>query len=526
MRHLRSATALVVLTILLATGAAVAAAESHRRDAELDELNARAAVLAELLSAYAREIESALVTTGAIAAVVGSDPARFVAEVEPRLDRSVLGNLTLVRVGGDSAEPLARVGEGRPLLLGGLEQAELERLREIATGERPGVVKLATAGGGLRVLAIAAAAGDGTAVYAESPISMLATAFPAAQPEGVDFALYLGEGTAQAGLLVGSTEELPLDGPLVTRPIDLASAPATLTLSAREPLIGGLSGWLPWLAAAAGMAVAAIAGTILELRRRRTRSEEAGRRLAEQNERLREIDRMKDELVAVASHELRTPLTSILGYVRVLGEEGDELTVEHRRFLGVIERNARRLLDLVSDLLFVARVDAGGIRLERERVDLAAIVRDCLEIHRQRAETGGLTLSFVPDGGVPAVDGDPGRLAQLVENLVANAIKFTPGGGRIEVRLSGDAPGGLLLEVEDTGLGVPADEQERLFERFFRSSTARAAAIQGTGLGLAIAKAIVDAHGGRISFTSQEGVGTVFHVELPAAPAEPLALAS
>ncbi|MCC6223904.1 MAG: hypothetical protein IT201_10505 [Thermoleophilia bacterium] len=525
MRHLRSATTLVVLAILLATGGAVAAAESHRRDAELDELTARAVVLAELLSSYARELESALVTTGAIAAVVGSDPARFVAEVEPRLDRSVLGNLTLVRVGGESAEPLASVGEGRPLLLGGLERVELERLRRIATGERPGVVKLATVGG-IRVLAIAAAGGDGTAVYAESPISMLATAFPAAQPEGIDFALFLGQGTAPASLLVASTEELPLDGPLVTRAVDLASAPATLALRPRGSLIGGLSGSLPWLVAATGVVLAAVAGLILELRRRRARADEERRQLAEQNERLREIDRMKDELVAVASHELRTPLTSILGYVRVLREEGDELTVEHRRFLGVIERNARRLLDLVSDLLFVARVDAGGIRLELERIDLAAIVRDCLETHRQRAQTGGLTLSFASDGGVPAVDGDPGRLAQLVENLVANAIKFTPGGGRVEVRLSGTGRGGVALEVEDTGLGVPADEQERLFERFFRSSTARTAAIQGTGLGLAIAKAIVDAHGGRISFASEEGVGTVFRVELPAARAEPLALAS
>ena len=223
---------------------------------------------------------------------------------------------------------------------------------------------------------------------------------------------------------------------------------------------------------------------------------------------------MKDELVAVASHELRTPLTSILGYVSVLQDEGDDLTDEHRRFVGVIERNAERLLGLVVDLLFVARVEAGGLRLEPEQVDLRTIVEECLETHRPSAEGAGVTLDLSACDDAPVVDGDPDRLAQLVENLVSNAIKFMPGGGRLDVRLASEG-GCAVLEVEDTGLGIPAGEQEHLFERFFRSSTARAAAIQGTGLGLTIAKAIVDAHGGTISFTSEEGVGTVFRVGLP-----------
>lgn len=525
MSRLRSGTVVAVVATLLLTAAAVAGAESYRRDAEHEQLRARAATLSELLRSYAREVESALVTTGAIAAVVDSDPARFAAAVEPRLDRAVLGNLTLLRVGSGEAEPLAHVGTGRPLLLGLLDATDLERLSAVAGGERPAVVKLATVGG-LRVLAIAAAAGEGTVVYAESPISMLATAFPSAEPEGVDFALYLGARAAPAALLVASTEDLPLRGLLVGEPTELASAPALLVLRSTEPLAEALTSRLPWLVALAGAVLAAVVGAIVELRRRRTRAEAARRQLVEQNERLREIDRMKDELVAVASHELRTPLTSILGYVNVLQDEGDELTEEHHRFLGVIERNARRLLGLVADLLFVARVEAGGPRLEREQVDLRTIVEECLETHRPQAEGVGVTVGLSACHGAPVVDGDPDRLAQLVENLVSNAIKFMPGGGRVDVRLASE-DGCAVLEVEDAGLGIPAGEQERLFERFFRSSTARAAAIQGTGLGLTIAKAIVDAHGGTISFASEEGAGTVFRVGLPlrvVAP-EPLVLA-
>lgn len=513
MSRLRSGTVVAVVVALLATAAAVAAAESYRRDAEHHTLQGRAVALSELLGSFAREIESALGAAVAIAAVVGSDPSRFAAAVEPQLDRGVLGNLTLLRVGSGAAEPLAHAGAGRPLLLESLERADLERLRAVAGDARPAVVKLATVGG-LRVLAIAVAAGEGTVVYAESPISMLAAAFPAAGSEGIDFALYLGARAAPETLLVASTEELPLRGSLATQPTELASAPALLVVRSREPLTEALTSSLPWLVALVGAALTAVAGGIIELRGRRVRAEAARRQLVEQNERLREVDRMKDELVAVASHELRTPLTSILGYVSVLQDEGDELTDEHRRFVGVIERNAKRLLGLVGDLLFVARAEAGGLRLEREPVDLRTIVEECLETHRPGAEGAGVMLDLSARDDAPVIDGDPDRLAQLVENLVSNAIKFMPGGGRLGVRLASEG-GCAVLEVEDTGLGIPAGEQEHLFERFFRSSTARAAAIQGTGLGLTIAKAIVEAHGGTISFTSEEGVGTVFRVGLP-----------
>jgi PAS domain S-box-containing protein len=237
--------------------------------------------------------------------------------------------------------------------------------------------------------------------------------------------------------------------------------------------------------------------------------------LEEQNEQLRELDRLKDEFVALVSHELRTPLTSILGYLELV-LEGDvgEINEEQEHFLRIIERNSGRLLRLVGDLLFVAQIEAGKIALERQDVDLAELARECVEAARPRATEKAIELVLVGDPG-PAIEGDSTRLAQLLDNLVSNAIKFTPEGGRVGVTLV-RANGRVLLAVSDNGMGISADEQQRLFQRFYRTEGATRQAIQGTGLGLTITKAIVEAHGGSISVESAEGEGTTFLVDLPA----------
>jgi signal transduction histidine kinase len=236
--------------------------------------------------------------------------------------------------------------------------------------------------------------------------------------------------------------------------------------------------------------------------------------LGSQNERLLELDSLKDEFIALVSHELRTPLTSIRGYLELLLEgEAGELTQEQQQFLGVVERNAHRLLHLVGDLLFLAQLEAGKLNLEVGAVDLAAVASESVETARPLAEEKDVSLTLAT-GPVPLMAGDRGRVAQLLDNLVSNAIKFTPEGGRVDVRLRG-VDGDAVVEVRDTGFGIPADEQHRLFERFFRSSIASAQAIPGTGLGLAITKAIVEAHGGQIAVASQEGEGTTFKVTLP-----------
>ncbi|MGH3021272.1 MAG: PAS domain S-box protein [Gaiellaceae bacterium] len=246
----------------------------------------------------------------------------------------------------------------------------------------------------------------------------------------------------------------------------------------------------------------------------RAAAEAAQHDLAGQNERLRELDRLKDEFIALVSHELRTPLTSIRGYTELLldGEAG-ELGDDQRQFLGVVERNAHRLLHLVGDLLFLAQVEAGKLVLDLGAVDLGAVASESVEAARPQAETKGIVLTLAT-GPVPPVAGDRARIGQLMDNLVSNAIKFTPERGRVDVRVRALSER-AVFEVRDSGIGIPANERQHLFQRFYRTSTATEQAIQGTGLGLAISKAIVEAHDGRITLTSEEDVGTTFRVELP-----------
>jgi len=252
---------------------------------------------------------------------------------------------------------------------------------------------------------------------------------------------------------------------------------------------------------------------------RQARLEAEASRLAliEQNEQLRELDRLKDEFVGLVSHDLRTPLTSITGYVELLeADETGPLNEEQRSFLKIVSRNAERLLRLVNDLLFVARLQSGRLELDLDEVDLSALAAEAVAGAGPHAGAQGLGLELVSSGDT-AVLGEPGRLAQLLDNLVSNAIKFTPPGGRIDISL-GAENGTVCLEVSDTGIGIPEEERARLFERFFRSQAALERQIQGTGLGLYISKAIVEAHGGRIAARSGRGQGTTFVVELPPAP--------
>jgi signal transduction histidine kinase len=248
-------------------------------------------------------------------------------------------------------------------------------------------------------------------------------------------------------------------------------------------------------------------------------AEAAQRLLVEQNDRLRELDRLKDEFVALVSHELRTPLTSITGYLELVLED-PELGEENRHFLDVVDRNAARLLRLVSDLLLVAQIESGKLTLDLDEVDLAAVAAESLEALRPAAVAQEIDVDL-DLGRVPTLRGDRARLGQLLDNLLSNAVKFTERGGRVVVALRQTGED-VVLAVSDDGIGIPAAEQRRLFDRFFRASTAQARSIDGTGLGLTIARAIVDAHGGSVDVTSADGEGTTFRVRLPLAGPSPV----
>jgi PAS domain S-box-containing protein len=228
----------------------------------------------------------------------------------------------------------------------------------------------------------------------------------------------------------------------------------------------------------------------------------------------KEVSRLKDEFVALISHELRTPLSSILGYLELLRDEGGApLSEEQLGYLNVAERNANRLLRLVGDLLFTAQVEAGKFQLDEKKQPIGVILAGCVESGRPVAARAGIELLLnVEDDCVASVDAV--RLGQACDNLISNAIKFTPSGGTVTVGLTG-LETAAVITVADTGMGIAADELDKLFSRFFRATTATRNAVPGVGLGLVITRAIARAHGGDMGVTSEEGVGTAFSMTLP-----------
>ncbi|MFC6286738.1 PAS domain S-box protein [Nocardioides sp. GCM10027113] len=231
-------------------------------------------------------------------------------------------------------------------------------------------------------------------------------------------------------------------------------------------------------------------------------------------ERLKSLDAAKNEFVSTVSHELRTPVTSIVGYTEMLREGMIADPDRAQPMLETIARNGDRLINLCNDLLLLGGIDSGAAGWGRDPVDLTALLRQTEESMRPFVNGRDLHVSFVLPGEEVRVLGDRAQLERATLNLLSNAVKFTEDGGRVGCRLS-RRDGEAWLVVEDTGIGIPREEQAGLFQKFFRSSTAQARAIQGTGLGLSIVNGIVSSHGGRIDVDSAHLAGTTFTVRLP-----------
>ena len=258
---------------------------------------------------------------------------------------------------------------------------------------------------------------------------------------------------------------------------------------------------------------------IIEDITRRKRAEDALQRYAEElanaNEELKSLDRMKDEFLSNVSHELKTPLVSIMGYGQIFFNETlGTLNDQQKKAINTVLRNSERLRRLIDSLLFISRADARTIEYQIEKLQIAEIIDNVINDMYLQIEEKGLTIEKdVPDN-LPLINGDKARLSDMLTNLFDNSIKFTPSGGRIILNAYEEADN-LHIGVKDTGIGIPKELIPNLFQRFYQIDASIRRRYGGTGVGLYISKNIVEAHNGKIWVESEEGGGTTVHVNLP-----------
>lgn len=236
---------------------------------------------------------------------------------------------------------------------------------------------------------------------------------------------------------------------------------------------------------------------------------------------LKEIDRLKSQFVSDVSHELRTPLTNIRLYVDLLSQF--EREPRARNYLETLNRESDRLAHLIDDLLSLSRLESGATDFQAEPVDVNQLLRALYDDRRELASTRGLSLQMEIDGNLPLVIGDPRLLNQILTNLLTNAMNYTPHGGRIQILSGSHRENGrswTTATLLDSGLGIPADELEKIFQRFYRGRASHTTGAPGTGLGLAICQEIAEMHGGHITVESSPGQGSTFTLWIPSAPAE------
>ena len=255
---------------------------------------------------------------------------------------------------------------------------------------------------------------------------------------------------------------------------------------------------------------------------------EKNARLAESVKELKSLDRMKSNFLATMSHELRTPLTSIVGYSEMLLEGmGGPLEKTQIDFLHVIMEKGEQLMQIISEVLDISKIETGKIDLRKEWIDLSDVIRDVLGAKVHEIQNRELSVTHEATEDLPRIWCDRTKIRQVLLNLMSNAIKFTPEGGSVKIRADHHGadeqdpeavPGDVLIRVSDTGIGIPEAYWDRIFESFFQVDNSSTREYGGTGLGLAIVRNFVEAHGGQVWLDTEVEVGTTFVVRLPVAP--------
>ncbi len=260
-----------------------------------------------------------------------------------------------------------------------------------------------------------------------------------------------------------------------------------------------------------------VASVVIFFVRRTVELQRANRRLEEANRKLQELDRLKSDLVSMVSHEFRTPLTTIKALVELLVMKPGMTDPQRARHLGTINAETDRLARMVSDVLDMERIEAGSMTWRTGEVRIEDVVQSSLACMEPLFEGKGLRVTTDFNPGLPVLSGDSDRLVQVVTNILSNAVKFTPTGGAVHIAVRGEpAPQSrVVVEISDTGIGIPAGDLDLIFDKFHRASGRLADAVEGTGLGLSIARQIIESHGGRIWAASSPGKGSTFTFFLP-----------
>jgi len=247
---------------------------------------------------------------------------------------------------------------------------------------------------------------------------------------------------------------------------------------------------------------------------------EMAEELEQEESRREQLDRLKDEFVLTASHELRSPLTSVQGFAELLMLDRDSLTPRQAETVEIILDNCRHLVRLLNDLLDLARSDAGRLQIRPQPTEVAPLIEDVVRTIRAQTEAGNQSLSQHLQPGLPLIDVEPDRIRQILVNLLTNAHEYSPEGASIQVT-AGAVGTEVEIAVTDDGPGIPAEQLERIFDRFTRGDAGLTQRVGGTGLGLAISKSLAELHGGSIAAESTVGQGATFRLRLPIATAAP-----
>jgi signal transduction histidine kinase len=373
-----------------------------------------------------------------------------------------------------------------------------------APGALPAVLERLVTGFGLRAaLAFQPSAGHSAAIL---------SAYPRNAADPALMARIGALSVAHRGTEAIAPVQLALGGPDGGSALVAYSAPTGGRCLCALALIGDAAAWNEEIRVSA-RAVAVIVAT--QIRHQAHLAEQANRQRAEHSAELRKTDEVRNQFLGAVSHELRTPLTSIVSFIELIRAEAAGLTPEGLSFLDIIERNAGRMYQLIGDLLMLNRVEAGALPLDLAPVSVAELVTDAVQAAAPGAAKQGVTLEVHAEPG-PPVQGDSHRLTQVLDNLIANAVKFSHRNSMVRISTACRSQT-WRIDVADAGIGIPPQEADQLFSRFVRASNARTAGLPGSGLGLYIVKILVEMHGGNVQVRSTLGRGSTFSVFLPAA---------